>query len=388
MDESATAAEAAGPPDITRPQTSTRDRTELRERLQQWLGRQLPPGADAQVPTLEIPPGNGMSSETLLFDATWQDNGQTTTESFVARVAPDPSAIPVFPVYDLDRQFRVMKKVRETTKVPVPRVWWSETDSDALGAPFFVMERIEGHVPPDIMPYTFGDNWLFNGTTEQQARLQESSVRVLADLHAVPDPEVTFAFLQIDRPGDTALRRHYADQIVAYYEWAGEGIPFPLLERCFARLEQTWPKDEGPTAFSWGDARIGNMMFRDFEPVAVLDWEMAALAPREIDLAWFIYLNYFFQDLAVGYGMPGLPNFMRRDDVCAAYERMSRHTPRNLDFYTLYAATRYGVVSIRTSRRGVHFGEREMPDDVDDLIMHRSTLEAMLAGTYWDSVGG
>jgi len=24
-----------------------------------------------------------------------------------------------------------------------------------------------------------------------------------------------------------------------------------------------------------------------------------------------------------------------------------------------------------------------MPDDVDDLIMHRATLEAMLAGTYW-----
>ena len=33
------------------------------------------------------------------------------------------------------------------------------------------------------------------------------------------------------------------------------------------------------TVFNWGDSRIGNMLWRDFEPVAVLDWEMATVGP-------------------------------------------------------------------------------------------------------------
>jgi hypothetical protein len=40
----------------------------------------------------------------------------------------------------------------------------------------------------------------------------------------------------------------------------------------------------------------------------------------------------------------------------------------------------------RTKLRQVHFGEAEMPADVDDLIMHRATLEALLEGRYWDEL--
>jgi hypothetical protein len=37
----------------------------------------------------------------------------------------------------------------------------------------------------------------------------------------------------------------------------------------------------------------------------------------------------------------------------------------------------------RVTRRSIHFGEAEMPTDPDDLILHRPSLEAMLAGAYW-----
>lgn len=77
----------------------------------------------------------------------------------VARVAPTESTMPVFPAYDLESQFRTMAQVREHSAVPVPAVYWSESDPDALGAPFFVMERISGDVPPDVMPYNFGSIW-------------------------------------------------------------------------------------------------------------------------------------------------------------------------------------------------------------------------------------
>ena len=37
-------------------------------------------------------------------------------------------------------------------------------------------------------------------------------------------------------------------------------------------------------------------------------------------------------------------------------------------------------MSVRTTKRGVHFGQQEMPADLDDVIMHRAGLEDLLAG--------
>jgi aminoglycoside phosphotransferase (APT) family kinase protein len=127
-------------------------------------------------------------------------------------------------------------------------------------------------------------------------------------------------------------------------------------------------------------------MFRDFEPVAVHDWEMAAVGPREMDLAWMIYLHRFLDDLALELELPGMPNFMRLDEVTTTYETATGHTPKDLDFYTLYASLRHAIVMSRVAQRSVLFGEMEMPDDPDDMIMHRATLEQMLDGTYWSGL--
>jgi aminoglycoside phosphotransferase (APT) family kinase protein len=375
---------------ITRPKTSTRDRTELHGRLVTWLATKVD---DPEVSELVVPESNGMSSETLLFECTWRDTGgdgarrggATVTQACAARLIPDPEAVPVFPVYDLERQFRVLRLVGERTNVPVPRTLWLELDPDAIGSPFFVMERVDGLVPPDIMPYPFG-SWLSEAPRADQDRLQDSSVKVLAELHGADVSADDIAFLELDRPGDTALRRHLAEQR-SYYEWVvADGARSPLIERTFTWLEDHWPASEGEPVISWGDARIGNMMFRDFEPVAVLDWEMVALGPREIDIGWMVYLHRFLDDIAVQAGLPGMPHFMRLDDVARAYERHSGHIPADLDFYTMYAALRHAIVMSRVARRQVLFGEIEMPDDPDDMIMHRATLEQMLDGTYWSGL--
>ena len=128
------------------------------------------------------------------------------------------------------------------------------------------------------------------------------------------------------------------------------------------------------------------MLYRDFTPVAVLDWEMAGLAPREMDLAWMVFLHRFFEDLAAQLELPGMPDFLRLADVATTYERASGHTPRHLEFFVMYAALRHGIVMSRVQQRSIHFGEAEMPDDPDDLVMHRATLEAMLDGTYWSKL--
>ncbi len=378
----------------TRPKVSTRDRDEVHRRLVAWLGGKV---RAPQISELVVPDSNGMSSETLLFEASWADESaaretggpregaRRVVQRCAARLAPDPAAAPVFPVYDLERQFKVMRLVGERSPVPVPATLWLELDPTAIGTPFFVMERVDGVVPPDVMPYPFG-SWLSEASPADQERLQRTTIKVLAELHGADVSADDIAFLELDAPGDTALARHVAAQR-AYYEWVvSDGARSPLIEQGFAWLEDHWPAEEGDPAISWGDSRIGNMIFRDFEPVAVLDWEMAAVGPREIDLGWMVYLHRFLDDLALQIGLPGMRHFMRLDDVVATYEEYSGYKPQDLDFYTFYAALRHAVVMSRVARRQILFGEISLPDDPDDMIMHRSTLEQMLAGTYWAGI--
>ena len=321
----------------------------------------------------------GMSSETLLADVSWSDADDRIEERLVVRLAPRDADIPVFPRYDLDHQFEAIRRVGELTSVPVPAVWWYEPDPAALGAPFFVMSRVDGEVPPDVLPYNFGDNWLFDATAEQHRRLQDASVGVLAELHAVADPEVEFAFLaDAARPG-SALRRK-VDRTRDWYEWVvADGERAPLVDRAFAWLEDRWPTDEGPAVLSWGDSRIGNVMYRDFRPVAVLDWEMACLCPRELDVAWMAYAHEVFEDIAADLGAPGMPDFLRLDEVAQTYEHLTGANLRDLPFFTVLAAIQYAIVFLRTGRRSVHFGERERPAQLEELIMNRSGLERALS---------
>ncbi|MEU6680565.1 phosphotransferase family protein [Streptomyces sp. NPDC046925] len=357
------------------PRTTTRDPEELTRRLTAWLGARLP---GAKATGVRVPESNGMSSETLLFDI---EHPQPPLRACALRVAADPAAYTIFPVYDLPRQHRTMRLVAENTDLPVPRVLWLEEDPAPLGAPFFVMERVEGRVPPDVMPYTYEGNWLHSASDAERAHLEEASIRLLARLHDQA-PAGDAAFLALPGEG-SPLRRHVRAQR-AYYAWVVDGLPrSPLIESAFERLEEWWPADEGETVLNWGDARIGNVIYDGFEPAAVLDWEMAALAPREVDLGWTVYLHRFFQDLTVSFGQEGLPGFLRRDRVEESYARLTGHTPRDMDFYTLYAALRHAVVMLRVAYRQVHFGEAAVPEDPDTLILHHASLAAMVQGSYW-----
>jgi aminoglycoside phosphotransferase (APT) family kinase protein len=351
---------------------SSRDREMVRVKLEQWLAGRLPSGADPKVPELTPTSATGMSSETLLFEASWAGH---PSERLVARLAPDPVDVPVFPSYRMGNQFEAIRLVGEHSDVPVPPVRWYEDDPGVLGTTFFVMERVDGLVPPDIMPYPFGDNWLYDASPDQQRHLQESTLDVLARLHSIPDPAETFAFLAFDDPGDTALRRHVA-HARAWYDYAArDGHRSPLVERGFAWLEDHWPTDEGAAVLSWGDSRIGNVMYRDFEPVAVLDWEMAGLGPREIDLGWMIYSHQCFQTMATGYGLPGMPDFFRPEDMASHYEALTGYVVKDLEWFITYAAVQWGVVGLITGLRAVHFGERELPDDIDDMLYNRASFE-------------
>lgn len=361
---------------------STRDREALRVALGEWLANAV---AGARVVSVETPEANGMSSETLLVDATWPDaSGTPVPRRLVARVAPDSEDVPVFPTYDLDAQFAVMGIVAAHSEVPVPATHWLETDDAVLGAPFFVMDRVDGRIPPDVMPYTF-EGWVLEASPAERRHLQDGAVAVLAGIHGIDLTAVAAggtdtSFLEFPSAdaGASPLRRH-VEHWRTYYDWMRGDGRLPLVDATFTWLEDHWPDEEGPAVLSWGDARIGNMIFDGFDPAAVLDWEMAAIGPAGVDVGWMMFLHTFFQDIAEQFGLAGLPEMFRPEDVLTTYRSAGGGSIAHLDFYVVYAALRHALVMARVHERRVHFGEVEPPAEPDDAIMHRARLEQLIA---------
>ena len=161
-------------------------------------------------------------------------------------MAPTAEDVQVFPTYRLDHQFDVIRKVGELTDVPVPRVRWLEATGEVLGTPFFLMDYVDGVVPPDVMPYTFGGNWFADAPAERQRELQDATV-VGAGIAAF-DPrrgEDVWLPRQKAQQGDTALRRHF-NWVRSWYDFAVPDIGrSPLLERTFDWLEDNWPRRSG-----------------------------------------------------------------------------------------------------------------------------------------------
>ena len=260
--------------------------------------------------------------------------------------------------------------------MPVPTAPWWEPDPTALGSPFFVMERVDGIVASDNPPYVFG-GWVVDLGPEGRKQLEDGVVQVLAGLHAIDVTAADVGFLERPEYGETPLDQHLGYQRW-YYDWARGDRRFTQIDRALDWLEANRPEDEGPTVLNWGDARLGNTMFRDGVPVAVLDWEMAALGAPEVDLAWAVHLHDFFKDLAVRFEMDPLEDFFPRDRVIATYEALTGRPVQNYDYYEVFAAVRYSIVSIRTGESSVATGTVPEPDHHDGLIMNGPLLEAML----------
>ena len=306
------------------------DADEIRRRLEPWLSERV--GDAVAVTDLGVPEGQGYSSETVLVD--------TSAGRFVVKARPTGETI--FPRYDLEAQFRCMQLVREHSDVPAAPVRWFEPGDAVLGRPFYVMDRVDGQIPPDNLPYSM-QGWLLEASPEDQRRLYDSTLDVLAGLHRLDWETCGFGFL--DRPefGPTGLEQLLGEW-TAYMDWVTQGSSHPVPEAAAERLRKTIPRTPPPTGLSWGDSRIGNVIYRDFEAVAVLDWEMAGLGPAEVDLGWFLLMHRFF---TAGIGVADLPGFPDDDEGAAAYEQRLGRPVDDLEWYILFAAYRYAGVVIR-----------------------------------------
>ena len=168
---------------MTRPRTSTRDAGSIVPALSAWLQRQIASDRPPQIELLGGPTGGGFSSETVLFDVVLDDE----RSSYVLRLPPPADAFPLFPWYDLERQVRAMRLVKAHTGCRSPRFRGSSQIPQSSGAPFFVMERIDGAAPADVPPYVL-DGWVLATTPEERRRMQSGVISALAGIHEARRP--------------------------------------------------------------------------------------------------------------------------------------------------------------------------------------------------------
>jgi aminoglycoside phosphotransferase (APT) family kinase protein len=354
------------------PSSAGFDPTSLQGSLEPWLASRLPGATDVAVTGLNAPGETGHSSETVLFDAEWVEaDGTKVSEHLVLRTAP--SGHVVFPTYDLGLQYEVMQRVAANVEgVPLPPLRWHEPDPAHIGKEFFVMRRVEGQVPPDRMPYTMQGWLLEESSPEEQRRLQMSGVEVLARLHAVDWRAAGLDILDQRQYGATGL-----DQQLGFYEafleWGRGDHPHERLHEVGRWLRDNVPDPEPEPVLNWGDARIGNILFVDHEPVAVLDWEMATLGPPQVDLAWYCLFERFF---STELGVDNLPGFAPTDEVIAHYEDVSGRTVGDIGWYSVWGAYRYAVVMMRLCQADAIDGTPGF-DEADNVAT--SLMEHVLA---------
>jgi len=319
------------------------------------------------ISAVQTPANTGFSAETLMFDASWTDpNGAERLERLVAKVAP--TGFQIFPEARFSEQFRLLQ-ILARCGIPVPPVHWHEPDPAVLGAPFYVMSRIDGEVPSDMPPYHQG-GWLTTASPAERESIWWSGVSVLTQVHALDVAGLGLGFVDQTEYGPTGLR-----QRLAYYEhylsWAYQGR-VPVAEHALRWLREHRPQERAEPVLLWGDARIGNIIFSGGRTAAVLDWEMATLGQPEEDLAWFLLLDRHHSE---GVGAERLPGFPDPAQTISRYEKLTGRTLADMPYYEVLSATKFAVVMARIGQLFIHYDL--VPPDND--FPYNNTATQLLA---------
>lgn len=314
------------------------DLDELGRAVAETLARRLDV-TDVEIADLRIPDGAGTSSGTVLFTATWTDGAERVERGLVARTHPDK--VQLFREPDFRKQFTVIDALHRSDRVKVAEALFYEDDPSILGVPFFVMSQLEGRVPISFPGYNV-EGFLFDATPTQRRGAWESAMEELCRIAQVPIAE--FGFL--DQP---ELGARGVDQQLEYWhrsiDWSSAGrTPDPVWEM-YEWLAANVPAD-ATNGFTWGDARIGNMMFGDdLRLVGVMDWEQANLSGTRMDLGWWLFFDDFH---STHRGLVRLDGLGTRAETIAMWEDRVGERAGDLTWYEVFTGFQVGLLSFRT----------------------------------------
>jgi aminoglycoside phosphotransferase (APT) family kinase protein len=351
------------------PVPQQRDPELTRKRLTDWLSRRLPESVGAEL-SVTVPERAGFSHETLLVRLTGP--GGAGGGRLVVRVAPDRH--PVMPLERLGEEYRVLEALVETD-VPVPRPCGHEPDPAVLGAPFYVMEYVDGWTPPDLPSYHRAGPVAELDEPSRQ-RLWWHGVDVLHRVHRLDPSAHGLGFLARSQTAPSGLtgQLDFYERHLDHFGCADS----PLAADTLRELRDTRPPEPENPGLVWGDARLGNLLFRGVRPAAVVDWEMAFLGPGEADLGWFLYLD---RHLSEGVGAERLPGLPDRSRTIERYEALTgRSVAGHMGWYELFAGLRFALIASRVGRLLVEHGlaasETDIPLAANAARLLERTLRA------------
>jgi len=324
--------------DSTTPAPTAMDPEVQRQRLTSWLVARLPLAQDLQVSPLQRPDG-GISNETYFVDVRYRQQGQAVERTLVLRWPPKGFAAFPREVYDMGRQYRLLEALA-ATPVPVPPVLGLEEDADVLGAPFYVMEKVQGWVPSDFPPYHMSGP-LFKASVAQRQRLWWHAVETIARIHTLDWRSAGLGFL--GEPGDG---RNFMTSQIALYDAVHALNSEPLAPVLAHTREWLLKHSYTPrhVGLCWGDARLGNLIVRDQQVAAVLDWEMACLGDPESDLGWFAHIDWATSE---GRSRGATPRLAGLPDMAQTIERYEALTGRRVErfhYHQVFATWRLAIL--------------------------------------------
>lgn len=351
------------------PDIDQRDPDEVAAVLTRWLATKSPAGRGLEVFDVQAPASNGFSNETILCRTRAADGAESR---LVVRVAPTKHLL--FMDADFSTQYRVMKALADGgSAVPLPPLGDYEEDPQYLGVPFFTMQHVEGRVPSDNIPYTM-EGWVIEATPDEQATMWWSGLDALAAVHRTDWRALGLEWLGMagrGKPGIEQQMSYYRD----FLDWAAKGLRVPVLESTWRWMVDRKPAEEGEVVLSWGDSRLGNIIWDDFRAAAVLDWEMASLGQPEMDLGWYLYFNRQFADPL---GVPRPPGFGSHEETIGRYEELLGRPMKDVFFYEVFSGFRFAVIMLRLADLLVGSNIMEQESDMGTNNIATQLLTTML----------
>ena len=326
-----------------------------------WLEARGLPG---EVEVLQFP--RGYSNLTYLLRLSGVDQGHR--ELVLRR---PPPGVKIASAHDMGREHRIISALGPTD-VPVAPAVGLCTDESVNGAPFYVMEFVDGRV---VRSHAEAAAM----TTEERRRAGESIVEVLAKIHAVDVDAVGLGDLgRKDAYIQRQLKRWYT-QFQSSDEQVPGGLGLPAVHRVHDQLAATVPEQVG-TAIVHGDYRLDNCMLgSDGSIAAVLDWEICTLGDPLADLG---LLCVYWADPDETAVMPqasptALDGFPRKRELVERYAEVSGRDVSSLDYYVAF-----GYWKLTCILAGVYarYAGGAMGDVGEDVVKGFRDMVESLAG--------
>jgi aminoglycoside phosphotransferase (APT) family kinase protein len=246
--------------------------------------------------------------------------------------------------HDMGREYTAMSALADTD-VPVPRTYAHCADASVLGAPFYVMERVEGTA------YRRASELDALGA-ERTSAIAARLVEVLAALHAVDPGAVGLG--EFGRPQGFLERqvRRWGQQLAG--SKTREHPDADELHRLLSeRVAAVEAGDGAAVGIVHGDYRLDNCLVGANDEIhAVVDWEMATLGDTRTDLALMMVYETLgasaggdlVSDVAKARGWPG------NAAQLAAYAAASGREPGDMGFHLALAYFKLAVIL-----EGIHY---------------------------------